>query len=65
MAMPCGHWTETTEARAVWLVEQEVCPPCGRTLVMTTHWVKPYGQCPCCGERWLVEHGEVRSVIFT
>ena len=62
--MTCGHWLRTVPERKVWLVEQDICPPCGRTLHPVTDWVIPYGRCPCCGARWVIEDGEVREVIF-
>lgn len=64
MALPCGHRTSGVEAEKIALVEAGECPGCHVRLIEHTEWVMPYGQCACCGWRWVVEDGEVRQVLF-
>jgi hypothetical protein len=79
MALRCGHRGTLSQEERARLVTEGRCPICPdlveeegreeaigyRKLEQHTDWVRPYGQCPCCLERWIVEDGQARMVIFT
>ena len=69
MALRCGHRT-IRDGRPLSKHEQAAyinrgeCPACFEQLDIVTTWVRPYGECWCCGSRWIVVDDEPRFVIF-